>query len=177
METHVKAGLYPAASRIVLDVDPRVNADELSDFYRLCRVKHTIRRDREVGPKQLALARFVERHWRPGTSWAKLRDLWNDEHREDGLHYEDRAEDEYANKFATEARRAWSTITGMDWPVSRAQALRLRGDSRKRPKTGGASGEKVVGSPRMAGMSDQPQHAPRPEGPRSPQSFSAEGAD
>ena len=97
--------LYPAASRIALDIDPRCGPREVSDYYGRLRVRYVAPRDRPMSAKNLALAVFVECNWHPGVSWAKLLAAWNEAHPEgDELHW-----GQTSRKFKVDCQRAWQT--------------------------------------------------------------------
>ena len=80
---------------------------------------------------------FVECHWHPGVSWAKLLAAWNEAHPEgDELHW-----GQTSRKFKVDCQRAWQTLTGALWPggptetkhrkdqIARAHAKRRRAET------------------------------------------------
>lgn len=114
--------LYPAASRIALDIDPRTKPDQVKAYYASLRVRYAAARDREMSPANLALAVFVECNWHPGREWADVREAWNEAHPEgDGLHWDDSS-----RKFKTHCQRAWQELTGARWPGGPSQEKHLK---------------------------------------------------
>jgi len=104
--------LYPAASRIALDIDPRVRPDQVKAYCSSLRVRYVASRDREMSPENLALAVFVECNWHPGMNWADLLEAWHEAHPEgDQLHWAGGS-----RKFKTHCQRAWQELTGALWP-------------------------------------------------------------
>lgn len=114
--THVNP-VYGAASRIVLEVDPRSDGAEVARLYQHRRQALGISREGQaMDRRSLVLAAFTESNWRPGLPWDMLRTRWLADHPED----EPRLDmDEWcAKKFGRECRRAWSRVTGEKWPRS-----------------------------------------------------------
>jgi hypothetical protein len=62
--------------------------------------------------KHLALALFVDESRRSGLGWKELHGGWNESHPE--WRYET-DNDPHARRFALEARRSWSRVTGETW--------------------------------------------------------------
>jgi hypothetical protein len=124
LRARTRKGLYAAASRILLDVDPRTSSKEVAAFYNRLRVGWVRGRDRPMSDKHLALAIFTDANWRGGASWFEFYERWNAEHTEgDELHSA-----VGAKQFAVECRDAWERVTGELWPGSERAARRLAGD-------------------------------------------------
>jgi RNA polymerase sigma factor (sigma-70 family) len=113
--------LYPAAARITLDVDPRSGPREVAELYSALRARHLVGRERTMSARNLALAVFVECHWHPRSSWAKLLVAWNEAHPPgDALHWKGDA-----RRFKVDCQRAWQGLTGALWPGGPSAAKRL----------------------------------------------------
>jgi RNA polymerase sigma factor (sigma-70 family) len=124
LRAHTRKGLYAAASRILLDVDPRTSSKEVAAFYNRLRVRWVAGRDRPMSDKHLALAIFTDHNWSGGLTWPELYERWNAEHGEgDQLH-----SSVGAKQFAVECRDAWERVTGEAWPNSKKAARRLADD-------------------------------------------------
>jgi RNA polymerase sigma factor (sigma-70 family) len=114
--------LYPAASRVLLDIDPHTSLAEVSAWYGRLRRRHDVARQRPMSPRSLALAVFVECNWHPGVSWAQLLAAWNVAHPEgDELHSK-----QDSRQFKVDCQRAWQALTGALWPGGPNAAKRLR---------------------------------------------------
>jgi hypothetical protein len=118
--------VYAAASMVVLEIDPRIDATEVLRLYQKRREALGVVRDGlAMDERSLKLAIFTETNWRPGVRsiWHELREKWRVEHPED----EERLDlgDKHAKKFGRECRRAWSHVTGEDWPRSIDWARRV----------------------------------------------------
>jgi hypothetical protein len=110
-----RSGVYAAASKIVLEVDPRSDANDVLRLYQRRREALGVARDGlPMDERSLKLAVFAEAKWQPGLSWSELREKWKVEHPEDEARLD--LDDKHAKKFARECRRAWSRVTGEDWP-------------------------------------------------------------
>ncbi len=121
LRAQTRRGLYAAASRILLDVDPRTSAKEVAAFYNRLRLRWVKGRDRPMSAKHLALAVFTDANWGRGASWPELYGRWNAAHPEgDELHTE-----VPVRQFAVECRDAWERVTGEPWPGSDKAAKRL----------------------------------------------------
>jgi RNA polymerase sigma factor (sigma-70 family) len=121
LRAHTRKGLYAAASRILLDVDPRTSSKEVAAFYNRLRMRWVAGRDRPMSDKHLALAIFTDDTWSSGLTWPELYERWNAEHPQgDALHSA-----VGAKQFAVECRDAWERVTGEAWPNSRKAARRL----------------------------------------------------
>ena len=115
--------LYGAHARVVMDIDPRTSPAEVARLYNRWRKALTLMRgagaypdrDRKMEEHTLALAVFVEEHWRPTGSWCKLRASWNGSH--PTWSFPDGQQDPAANNFANHARQAWSRLSGARWPA------------------------------------------------------------
>ena len=116
--------VYPAATKIVLEVDPRSDASEVKRLYQRRRESLGITREGQaMDMRSLMLAVFAEENWRPGLSWDKLRDRWRADHHQDEGRLE--MDDWHAKKFGRECRRAWSRVTGERWPQARDWVKRV----------------------------------------------------
>ena len=115
--------LYPAASRVFLDIDPRTSLEEVSAWYGRLRQRHDVTRQQQpMSPRNLALAVFVECNWHPGVTWVQLLAAWNVAHPEgDDLHSE-----QSSRQFKVDCQRAWQGLTGALWPGGPNAAKRLR---------------------------------------------------
>jgi RNA polymerase sigma factor (sigma-70 family) len=123
LRARTRRGLFRAASRITYDVDPRTSPAALAEFHTRLRKRWVEGRDRLLADKALAMAGYVECHWRPDVSWEELQRHWNEEHPAGELHSE-----VSVNQFATECRDAWERLTGEIWPQSVRAARKLRHD-------------------------------------------------
>jgi hypothetical protein len=104
--------LYPAASRITLEIDPRTQPDTVKSHYQALRERYPGARDREMSAENLALAVFVECNWRPKIRWEEMLSLWNETHPEgDELHWPGDS-----RQFKTRCQRVWQQLTGASWP-------------------------------------------------------------
>jgi hypothetical protein len=74
---------YPAASRITLVIDPVVAPQEVMARYSRLRQQMLPGRYRPLSDKHLRLAVFAAEHRPSGATWAKLMELWNQEHPEE----------------------------------------------------------------------------------------------
>jgi hypothetical protein len=114
--------LYPAASRVVLDIDPHTAPEEVGDWYRRLRRRHDVARQRAMSPRSLALAVFVECNWHPGVTWEQLLVAWNVAHPDgDDLH-----SGQTSRQFKVDCQRAWQALTGALWPGGPNADKRLR---------------------------------------------------
>ncbi len=115
--------LYPAASRVFLDIDPRTSLEEVSAWYGRLRQRHDVTRQQQpMSPRNLALAVFVECNWHPGVTWVQLLAAWNVAHPDgDDLHSE-----QSSRQFKVDCQRAWQGLTGALWPGGPNAAKRLR---------------------------------------------------
>jgi RNA polymerase sigma factor (sigma-70 family) len=115
--------LYPAASRVFMDIDPRASFAEVSAWYGRLRQRHDVTRQQQpMSPRNLALAVFVECNWHPGVTWAQLLAVWNVAHPEgDELHSK-----QDWRQFKVDCQRAWQALTGALWPGGPNAAKRLR---------------------------------------------------
>jgi hypothetical protein len=115
--------LYPAASRVFLDIDPHTSSAEVSAWYGRLRRRHDVTRQQPpMSPRNLALAVFVECNWHPGVTWAQLLAAWNVAHPEgDELH-----SSQDWRQFKVDCQRAWQALTGALWPGGPNAAKRLR---------------------------------------------------
>lgn len=68
----------PAASRIVLSIDPALSDAQVAAIYKEQKRRLSSRRMRSITPKHLRLAVFAAER-RPGMSWEKIRLEWNEE--------------------------------------------------------------------------------------------------
>ena len=110
---------FGPASRIELNIDPRMTPAAVARFYNESRSELVVGRDRTMGPKQLALALFADEHGRQGIAWKKLRDIWNDTQREIHPEWVDMTtHDPSARRFGLDCRSAWSRLTGVRWPTA-----------------------------------------------------------
>ena len=71
---------YPAASRIMLIVDPVVPPQEVMASYSRLRQRLLPGRSRPLSEKHLRLAVFAAEHRTGGATWAQVMELWNAEH-------------------------------------------------------------------------------------------------
>ena len=122
LRVRTRHGLYRAASRIILDCDPRTTPAEMAAIYERLRRRYLKGRDRIMEPRGLALALFVEEHWSAQIPWPRLLELWNQIHPDgDDLHCK-----VSANQFATECRIAWERISGEVWPGGKRAKAKLQ---------------------------------------------------
>ncbi len=105
-------GLYPALSRLRLEVDPRLTPKEVGHLYNTWRARFHVGRDRPMDEKHLALAIFAERTRTEGRPWSELRAQWNEGHPGWAFATD---EDPFAKRFGLECRTAWSRVTGEKW--------------------------------------------------------------
>lgn len=114
----VRLGLFPAASQIDLQINPRLSPREAASFYAPLRARFVKGRARPMGDRHLALAVFAHRSvWgEEEISWIEARRRWNTEYPK--WRYEP-AGDPHARMFSLEARAAWTGVTGSRWPDRR----------------------------------------------------------
>ncbi|MGO8683409.1 MAG: hypothetical protein ACLQUT_02345 [Thermoleophilia bacterium] len=104
---------FGPASRIELNIDPRMTPSAVARFYHeLRRVLVVVGRDRAMDDKQLALALFTDAHGRQGAHWRDLRERWNERYPDWQYPTDDRS----ARRFGLDCRTAWSRLTGVEWP-------------------------------------------------------------
>jgi hypothetical protein len=104
---------FGPASRIELNIDPRMTPAAVARFYNESRRQLVVGRDRTMNDKQLALALFADEHGGQDIAWKKLRELWNEIHFEWAYAPTD---DPSARRFGLDCRSAWSRLTGIRWP-------------------------------------------------------------
>jgi hypothetical protein len=108
----VSDGLFPALSRIAVEVDPRLSPREVAGHYNRMRKSFLGGRDRPMDDKHLALAVFAQETITDGATWVALRERWNERWPRWRFATED---DPWAKRFALECRTAWTRITGAAW--------------------------------------------------------------
>ncbi len=108
---------FRALDRIVLILDPRLSPREVAEMYSPVRKEFTrgyFQRDKPISDKHLEIAVFAAKkrnsNNRDAVTWERLRDEWNDEHKE--WAYEG---DVRAVRFSRDARNAWERVTGEEW--------------------------------------------------------------
>jgi hypothetical protein len=111
-------------NRIGLEIDPRTAANEVARIYASVRSDFWRVRDREMDPKNLALAIFAEVHRDSGERWTRLRERWNEavEEPQPRWGFDEPqpewaygASDAFDRRFATDCRNAWCRVTGLPW--------------------------------------------------------------
>jgi hypothetical protein len=110
-EVRANVSSMPALSRLVLTVDPRLDAKVVARLYQLARSKVIRGRDRPLSDKSLKLAVFLAMHRLPAT-WKELRKVWDTQYPEWAYADKDDAE---ARLFARDARAAYRRVTGRSW--------------------------------------------------------------
>ena len=108
----VRHGVYPAAAQIELAVSANMSVTEVAELYQEVRRQVRGACERSMDEKHLALALFIDEHKETGRGWKELHERWNASHPE--WHYET-DNDPHSRRFALEARRTWSRLTGETW--------------------------------------------------------------
>jgi hypothetical protein len=108
----VRSGGYAAATEIELAVSANMSPTEVAALYQDVRVRERGAPERAMDARHLALALFVDEARESGLGWKELRRLWNKKH--PGWRFKT-ATDPHARRFADEARRCWSRVTGEKW--------------------------------------------------------------
>jgi hypothetical protein len=115
----VRWAQVPAATRIDLEVNPRLAPQEVADLYAQLRRGLGKERDREMDEKHLNLALLAQQSlWSgslAGLSWSQRRERWNERYPQRSYPTEDPA----ARAFAMAARNAWVRLSGRQWPRAR----------------------------------------------------------
>jgi hypothetical protein len=107
-----RPGAYPAAAQITLTLSANLSVKEVTGLYRGARSAFRGAFERSMDKKHLALALFVDELRESGLGWQELHRLWNERHR--GWRYTT-SNDPQSRRFALEARRSWSRLSGADW--------------------------------------------------------------
>jgi hypothetical protein len=108
----VHHGVYPAADRIELMVTAGMSPKKVAALYREAGREGRGARVPALDKKHVALALLADRARESGRGWKKLRRRWNWDH--PAWRYKP-AKDPRARRFAREAKRAWTHITGERW--------------------------------------------------------------
>lgn len=116
----VHYGTYPAATRIELTVSANMSPAEVAALYQEVRASERGDLERAMDDKHLALALFVDKARESGPRWKETRRRWNEAY-PDWCYAE--AKDPHARRFALEARRTWSRVTGEAWRDARDGGL------------------------------------------------------
>jgi len=117
----MSSGVYRAARRLVLRVNPRLAPREVAALYSKAREGYAGGTDRAMDDKHLKLAVFTEKNLDSGAPWLALREQWNGAYPQwryatDG--------DPHARRFSLEARTARARLTGERWPSQRQRIVR-----------------------------------------------------
>ncbi len=120
----VRHTVYPFADHIELDISMSLPPKEVAALYQQVRVATRGIQESPMSDKQLALALFADEHSGSDLGWRALRERWNKLHPQ--WRYEP-DEDPEANSFGSQAKRAWSRLTGAHLPDLRSERLRRYG--------------------------------------------------
>ncbi len=97
----------PISSRINMEIDPTLTPEEVAEQYKKLRAPMIGARYRSMSEKHLRLAEFYGGHKPEGTTWAALKNKWNQS--QDREWYYDRYE-----AFARDCVQAWRRLMGRD---------------------------------------------------------------
>jgi hypothetical protein len=111
-------GAFAAAARIELAVSANTPVEELIELYLQARAEVRGTFEREMDPKHLALAVFVDEFKESALGWKAVHQRWNERHPQWRYKTEN---DPHGRRFALEARRTWSRLTGEPWRDRRLQ--------------------------------------------------------
>jgi hypothetical protein len=114
----VRRGLYPAAAQIELQLSANMSVKEVAELYQEMRAELRGACERRMNDKHLALALFIDEFKASGLGWKELQRRWNKCHPK--WRYKTTG-DPHARRFALEARRTWSRLTGESWRDLRDQ--------------------------------------------------------
>lgn len=107
-----RLGAFPAAARIELTVSANTPVGEVVALYQEARAEVRGAFEREMDDKHLALAVFIDELKESGLGWREIQRRWNERHPR--WRYET-DNDPRGRRFALEARRTWSRLTGEPW--------------------------------------------------------------
>ena len=119
----VRRGLYPAAAQIELQLSANMSVKEVAELYQEVRAGLRGACERCMDDKHLALALFIDEMRESGLGWKALHHDWN--RRYPKWRYKTTG-DPHARRFALEARRTWSRLTGESWRDLRDQPVWAR---------------------------------------------------
>lgn len=111
-------GAFPAAARIELAVSANMPVEELVELYQQARAEVRGAFEREMDEKHLALAVFIDELKESDLGWKAIHRRWNERHPQWRYETEN---DPHGQRFALEARRTWSRLTGEPWHDQRDQ--------------------------------------------------------
>jgi hypothetical protein len=111
-------GAFAAAARVEIAVSANTPVEELVELYQQARAEVRGTLEREMDEKHLALALFIDELKESGLGWKARRQRWNE--RYPAWRYATES-DPHGRRFALEARRTWSRLTGEPWSDRRLQ--------------------------------------------------------
>jgi hypothetical protein len=119
----MRRGVYPAAAQIELQLSANMSVKEVAELYQEVRAKLRGAFERQMNDKHLTLALFIDERRESGLGWKDLHHDWNKRYPK--WRYKTR-EDPHSRRFALEARRTWSRLTGERWRDLRDQPIWAR---------------------------------------------------
>jgi hypothetical protein len=119
----VRRGVYPAAAQIELQLSANMSVKEVAELYQEVRAGLRGDYERRMDDKHLTLALFIDEMRESGLGWKALHHDWNERYPK--WRYMT-SEDPHSRRFALEARRTWSRLTGERWRDLRDQPIWAR---------------------------------------------------